>query len=290
MNFAPARKTQLRAEILLFVATALWGGAYLVTRDAVRSISPFVFVGVRFCVASAMITLLTRPDLPSFTRREMRGGFYVALAMVGGYTSQAFAMTSMGAGRTAFINALYVPMVPVLLIILGKPGHRPWPHWLAWVAVGVSCVGLYLMAGPGGGGFGRGEALAFGGAGAIAAEILLVAKFAPGQDARRLAVAQCVSVAVLCLVLAWLRGDPVFVGGWIVPAAALGCMSAFLQVSVNWAMRAVPAGRATLIYATEPVWAGALGVLTGERMSGRAIVGAGLILVSLVMPRNLPPK
>ncbi len=283
------RHHRLLPEATLLLATMIWGLAYLVTRGAVRSGPPLLVVGVRFAVAALVVSLLARPDWGNFSRRELRGGALIALAMVCGYVSQAVAMMFIGSGRTAFINALYVPMVPLLQVALAKPGRRPWPGALAWLAVGISLAGLALMAGPSaGGGFGVGEAWAVFGAGAIAAEILLVAHFAPGVDARRLAAMQCVCVAAMCLGLAYLRGDAPFAHGhaWLAPAVALGCASAFLQVSVNWAMRAVPASRATLIYASEPVWAGGFGAITGERMGLPAMLGAGLILVSLIMPRG----
>jgi len=59
---------------------------------------------------------------------------------------------------------------------------------------------------------------------------------------------------------------------------------------MNWTQRSVSPTRATIIYAAEPVWGGAIGRLAGDRLPALAIVGAAVIvagtLISEVKPRN----
>ncbi|MNT09827.1 EamA-like transporter family protein [compost metagenome] len=52
---------------------------------------------------------------------------------------------------------------------------------------------------------------------------------------------------------------------------------------MNWAQKTVSATRATLIYTLEPVWAGLFGRIAGERLSSLGLVGAGLILLSVLV-------
>ena len=201
---------------------------------------------------------------------------------------------TLTSGRSAFISALYVPMVPVLQIVV----LQRLPGALVWVSAALATVGMMVMAGGGahGAALGRGDAFTLGGACAIAAEITLVAIFAPLADPRRLAVLQCAFVGGAALILTLLVGarlpPP---GAWLICAAGLGLLSAYLQTTTNWAMRTIPATRATLIFALEPVWASAFGAAAGERMTVNAIVGAGLILAALVVsalgkarPKALP--
>ncbi|KTC41215.1 hypothetical protein AO260_17675 [Pseudomonas sp. ABAC21] len=56
-----------------------------------------------------------------------------------------------------------------------------------------------------------------------------------------------------------------------------------IQVAMNWAQQSVSPTRATLIYAGEPVWAGVVGRLAGERFPPIAILGAVLIVVAVVV-------
>jgi drug/metabolite transporter (DMT)-like permease len=66
-------------------------------------------------------------------------------------------------------------------------------------------------------------------------------------------------------------------------ALGLGAASAAIQVAMNWAQKSVSPTRATLIYAGEPVWAGIVGRIAGERLPAIALVGAGLIVAAVIV-------
>jgi drug/metabolite transporter (DMT)-like permease len=274
---------QLAPSIVLVCATLLWGGSFVITRNAVQTVPPLVFVSVRFATAALFVCLATRPQLARITRLDIKAGTRIGLAMFGGYGLQAIGMhLGVASGRAAFISALYVPIVPVLQLLLLR--RRPKPA--IWVGLGLACVGLMLLAGNlGNGGAGRGEGLVLIGAFSIAAEILALGLYAPQVDPRRLAVVECLFLSLLCLGTTWATQGhwPAPSPGWLLSAAALGLASAVLQISVNWAQRFVPPARATLIYALEPVWAALFGLAAGETMGAAAIAGAALILVSLVI-------
>ena len=270
-------------ELVLIVATAVWGGAFLVTHVAMERVPALPFLALRFTVAAVAVRLLTGARLNRITPAELGGGAAISVAMLAGYALQAVALGSLGSGRVAFICALYVPIVPLLQTALTRRLPRP----MTWLSVGLAAAGMMLMAGGGDGGFGRGEAFALGAAFGVAAEILLMARFAPRVDPRRLAVVECACMAALALGVAWAVGQrlPPVEPLWLACAVGLGAASALLQVSVNWAMGSVPATRATLIYATEPVWAAGFGAMAGERMGTSAVFGAGLILAALLVNR-----
>lgn len=274
---------RLAPELVLVLATALWGAAFLVTHIAMARVQPLPFLALRFCVAAVAVRLLTGARLARATRTEFSGGAAISVAMLAGYTLQAAALATLGSGRVAFICALYVPIVPLLQTAL--TGQVP--RAKTWISVGLACAGMMFMAGGSGGGFGPGEACALAAAFGIAAEILLMARYAPRVDPRRLAVVECAFVSVMALGLSLALGErlPPVAPIWLGCAIFLGAASALLQVSVNWAMRSVPATRATLIYATEPVWAAGFGAAAGERMGLGAGLGAGLILAALLVNR-----
>jgi drug/metabolite transporter (DMT)-like permease len=265
------------------VATLVWGASFIVTRQAVQGVAPLAFVAGRFAVAALMVGVVTRPDMRGLTRTELRAGAALGAAMFGGYGLQAIGMhLGVTSGRAAFISALYVPIVPLLQMVL----LRRQPPAATWLALALACAGLMLMAGPlGAGQAGLAEFLVLVGAFSIAAEILLIGAFARVVDARRLAVVECAILACLCVggMAATGQAWPAWRIDWMAASLALGVGSAGLQIALNWAQRFVPPAKATLIYTMEPVWAGIFGMMAGERMGVAAVVGAGLILGSLVV-------
>jgi drug/metabolite transporter (DMT)-like permease len=273
----------LLPDLLLVLTTIVWGGSFLATRRGIAHASPLIFVALRFGVAAMTIQLLTRPRMAKATRAEWRAGWMLGAGMLGIYGFQAFGMLTVESGRTAFISSLYVPLVPLLQLAL----LRRLPPAGVWIGIGVAFAGLVLLAGPQSGASAPrlGQALVLAAALCAACEILLIGHVAPHCDPRRLAVIECLIVAALSLALSRALGEPwpAAAAAWIVPGVALGLASSFLQIAVNWAQRTVPAARATLIYALEPVWAGLVGAWGGEHMDRMQIAGAALILLALVI-------
>lgn len=278
-----------RAELVLLLATAIWGLAFLVTRHAVADVPVAPFLALRFATACIVVRLATGVRVRAASAVERRAGLALGLAMFAGYALQAEGLRRLDAGTTAFISALYVPLVPLLQIAI----TRVLPSLRQWVSMVLACCGLMLMTGAqlpvlGGAGL-TGAGFALGGAVAIAFEITLVGYFAARVDPRRLAVLECGLVALLAGVIAGFEGGFSHFGVVAVACGlGLGAASAFLQISSNWAMRHVVPARAILIFATEPVWAAAFGAMAGERMAGRAWAGAALILAALLSANPTP--
>ncbi|MEI4889740.1 EamA family transporter, partial [Klebsiella pneumoniae] len=70
----------------------------------------------------------------------------------------------------------------------------------------------------------------------------------------------------------------------------LAFMSAIIQLAMNWAQKSISPTRATLIYAGEPVWAGIVGRLAGERLSPLALLGGALILIGIIVAELQPSQ
>lgn len=224
------------------------------------------------------------------TRRELAGGALIGATIFLGYGLQTFGLQTITSSQSAFITALYVPIVPLLEWLV----LRRRPRLMSWVGIGLAFAGLLLVAGPVASStaepgvdrlsFGPGEVATLIGAVAIAAEILLIGRFAGETDSRRITVVQLLSAGVLSLLVMPLAGEsaPPFAWGWAAPAFALGIASAGIQLTMNWAQRAVSPTRATVIYAGEPVWGGIVGRLAGERLPPSAGVGAALIVAGVL--------
>jgi drug/metabolite transporter (DMT)-like permease len=52
---------------------------------------------------------------------------------------------------------------------------------------------------------------------------------------------------------------------------------------MNWAQRVVDPSRAAIIYAGEPVWAGIIGRIAGERLPVTALFGGALVVLGVLV-------
>lgn len=270
-------------EAILIVITMFWGGTFLAVQYAVTLSGPFFFVGVRFATAALAVALLSLRVLRGLTWLELKAGVAIGVSIALGYSLQTWGLQSISSSKSAFITAMYVPLVPLLQwLCLGKM-----PGVMSCLGVVLAFTGLILLAGPENNllALGVGEAITLASALAIAAEIILISAWAGKVDVRRVTVVQLATASLVAFTAMVPAGEaiPPMSPGLLGVALGLGIFSAIIQVTMNWAQRSVSPTRATLIYTGEPVWAGIFGRIAGERLPLLALVGCAFILAGVLV-------
>ena len=278
------------SEAVLIFITVIWGATFLTVQNALSVSGPLFFVGLRFGTAALAMAFIAAPVLRGLTWAEVRAGAMIGIAIFLGYTLQTYGLQTIPSSKSAFITALYVPIVPLLQWLVLK---RP-PGLMSWAGIALAFTGLVLLAGPGGTsiGLGIGEFLTLLSAIAIAAEIILIGGFAGRVDVRRVTVVQLAVTSLLAFGFMAPMNEAVPPPSWllILSAVGLGLASAGIQLAMNWAQRTVSPTRATVIYAGEPVWAGIVGRLFGEILPAAALIGAALIIAGVIVSEMKPPR
>ncbi len=270
-------------EAVLVLITMLWGGTFLAVHQAMLVSGPFFFVGLRFATATLALVLFSWRSLRGMTWYEVRAGVFIGTSIMLGYGLQTMGLQTITSSQSAFITAMYVPIVPLLQwLVLGRM-----PGIMSWIGILLAFIGLILLAGPNGtrAAFSSGELLTLISALAIAAEVILIGAFAGKVNVRRVTIVQLATASLLSFLMMAPTGEsiPVFSSYLLYSAIGLGIASALIQLTMNWAQRSVSPTRATVIYAGEPVWAGIVGRLAGERLPGMALVGAALIVLGVIV-------
>jgi len=279
---SPHRLMIGRPELALIGITLLWGGTFLIVHQAMRHSGPLFFVGLRFGTAALMALPFALPVLRGVTRREWLAGTMIGSGIFCGYTLQTWGLQTIPSSTSAFITAAYVPLVPILQWAI----LRRRPRLASWVGVALAFVGLLLIAAPAEGlSLGRGEALTLASTLAIALEIIFISLWAGRVDVARVTFIQLAVTSLLAFACMVPAGEAAPPFSWIVTLSAcgLGLMTALIQLVMNWAQRSVSATRATLIYAGEPVWAGLIGWIAGERLPASALLGGVLVVAAVIV-------
>lgn len=272
-----------KAELVLVFITMLWGGTFLLVHNVMSVSGPMFFVGLRFAAAALFVGVVSARALPGLTFTELKAGILIGVSIMLGYGLQTMGLQTISSSQSAFITALYVPFVPLLqwLVLGRRPGLMP------SIGICLAFTGLMLLAGPEGGSlhFSEGELVTLVSAVAIAGEIILISRYAGQVDVRRVTVVQLATASLLAFLMIVPTQERLPDFSWLLVASAvgLGAMSAVIQVAMNWAQKSVSPTRATLIYAGEPVWAGIVGRLAGERLPGVALLGGLLIVIAVVV-------
>ncbi|WON78286.1 DMT family transporter [Serratia sp. UGAL515B_01] len=270
-------------EAVLILITMLWGVTFLAVHQAMLVSGPFFFVGLRFATATLALVLFSWRSLQGMTWYEVKAGIFIGTSIMFGYGLQTVGLQTISSSQSAFITAMYVPIVPLLQwLVLGRL-----PGIMSWIGILLAFIGLLLLAGPNSSttAFSTGEILTLISALAIAVEVILIGAFAGKVNVRRVTIIQLATASLLSFLMMAPTGEviPAFSNYLLYSAIGLGIASALIQLTMNWAQRSVSPTRATVIYAGEPVWAGIVGRIAGERLPGMALIGAALIVLGVVV-------
>lgn len=264
---------------LLFVSL-LWGTTFVAVKEGLTDVSPLLFVGLRFLLAT-LASLALSPRLGDL-RRVLRRGVLLGLVLAAGYATQTLGLVSTTPSRSAFITGLNVSLVPIwALAILGQR-----PGWGSLAGLLFAIPGLWFLAAPESLGFGVGEAWTTACAALFALHVVLLARWARAAETTALLVVQLAVTAVVCLAAA-----AVFETPRLEPtprlAAALGTTAILATAIALWLQvrlqPRVDPSRAAMIYATEPAFAALFAVAWGESIPASAWLGGGLIAFGAVL-------
>ncbi|MFT4041830.1 MAG: DMT family transporter [Gordonia sp. (in: high G+C Gram-positive bacteria)] len=279
-----------RPEWALIAVTAIWGTSFLVVHAAMEHSGPLFFVGLRFVVAGCFGLMVFGRSLRGLTLGELGAGIAIGATLAFAYSLQTVGLQTISASTSAFITALYVPLVPLMQWAV----FRTAPGIMSWIGVTLAFIGLLLVAGrnSGGIGMGMGELVTVLSAAGCAGEIILISYFAGRVDITRVTILQLLAGGALCFLAMPIAGEtvPSFSWVWLAAALGMGAASIVIQLTMNWAQRSVSPTRATIIYSGEPVWAGVFGRIAGDRLPLAALGGAALIVLGVLVSEIRPPQ
>jgi drug/metabolite transporter (DMT)-like permease len=269
----------VRALLALVVVTAVWGVTFVQVKDALELYPLFAFLAVRFAIASVALAPVAAPRL-------RRAGWKPA-TLLGGLLALGYALQTAGLDRTSvsstgFITGLYVVFTPLFAYAL----FRITVARVVVLGVGLSLVGLALLAGVGVGQPG-GDALVLAGAAAFSLQIALMERYAPRYDAVAFTFVEMLAAFIGFAVIAVALGQVEVPHGWTVWGALIvtGVFASALGFLVQtWAQRQLSAARTALAFAMEPVWTAIFGFwLAGDRLGALGWTGAALIMAGIVV-------
>ncbi|WP_455903849.1 DMT family transporter [Microbacterium sp.] len=279
-----------RQEIALIAVTAVWGSTFLLVHWAMQHSGPWFFVGIRFLIAGLISVVIFRRALRGMRWRDIGAGVAIGVMIHLGYGLQTVGLQTIDSSTSAFITAMYIPLVPLAQWAV----FRKRPPAMAFVGAALAFLGLLFIAGPDAFALtlGSGEILTLVSTLPIAAEIILISVFAGRIDLGRITIVQLLTAGALGILTMPVVGEglPEFSWIWVGCAVGLGAASCIIQLTMNWAQKSVSPTRATIIYAGEPVWAAVIGRIAGERLPLAALIGGALVVLGILASELTPVR
>jgi len=281
------------AVALLLVTTFFWGVTFTVVKDAVAKVDVFVFLSQRFFLAFVLLAALCLVKRRRLPRAAVRDGAILGVLLFSAFAFQTVALLYTSATNTGFLTGLNVVLVPVIgALFLKQPISLP-----VGMGVTLATLGLFLLCTNGDAlHFNPGDLLAAVCAVCVALHLLATSAFArKGEsDVFWLTAVQIGTVFLLSFLTALGKGEAVHLvrpgTGWAITVCALfATVFAFLvQTSMQ---RVLSPAHTALIFCCEPVFAALYAFYIGnERLGGYGMLGAALILASMLLSELLPGR
>ncbi len=283
----------LAGNVLMVIAAALWGFTFVAQKTGMDHLEPLMFTAIRFALGASCLLFLVRFfGKKKLNRQGLIAGVIMGVLITLGITLQQIGIVETTAGKSGFLTAIYILLVPIFLSIGGeKLPMQVWP------AVLLALIGLYfltikdtsiaMMLSS----INKGDYWVLACSIFWALHIIYVGKAARNHDPLRLSIVQFYTCAILSFIAALIFEPVIFAdiavgvkGAWLEIAYSSIASVAIAFTLQVFAQQSVPPHHAAMILSLEAVFAVIGGVLLiGEILTTRMMFGFTLIFAGIIL-------
>jgi drug/metabolite transporter (DMT)-like permease len=277
--FEKWKSSSKAAIISLLVITAIWGGTFIIVKQAIAQMPVMDFLALRFLLAAAVMFLLRPRSLRSLDGQGIRRGVFLGILLGLSYVTQTYGLVYASATVVGFVTGMFVVFTPFIAWV--------WLHQKitgnTWLAVGLAVVGLAFLS-LNGWTIGTGELLTLSCAVCLALYTVGLGKWSSQHETYSFTFVQLATIAIILFLITIPGGItiPTDAGIWLtigVTAIFATALAFFVQ---TWAQSILSPTHAAVILTMEPLFAGVFAVLIGnEPLTLRIVLGAIFILSAM---------
>lgn len=287
-------KQQIKSSLILLLTATIWGVAFVAQSVGMEYIGPFTFNAIR-CVLGGLVLIpvilvLKKKKETGAENQEKEdkktlwaGGIACGVILCIASNLQQFGIMEASVGKSGFFTALYIVIIPVIGIFIGKrPGIK------LWFCVALAVVGMYLLCMKDGSfTIERADIMLLLCALAFSFHILVVDYFSPKVDGVKMSCIQFFVCGVLSAVGMLFTETPDISNiqaAWLpfLYAGLLSCGVGYTLQIVG--QKGINPVIASLIMSLESVISALAGwVILGQVLSPKEILGCVLMFVAIII-------
>ncbi|HKY72253.1 MAG TPA: DMT family transporter [Nitrospira sp.] len=274
-------------RLALLLTTFIWGATFPATKAALEQIPPLSFLALRFLLGTVLIAAWFVVAGYRWQRHQgiLQAGSIATVFLFFGYALQTVGLYYTSASNSAFLTALYVVIVPIML--------RRFDVRVVTATV-IATAGLWLLVKPSTT-MNLGDVMTIGCAIAFAGHIVCLERYTRLFDAPSLLLWQMIAMTGLFFpMMAWEQAPAqafalspaLLIGLTVTGVFATGAFAVQM-----WAQQLIPAQQVALIFASEPAYAAWLSwYFLGETLDVQSWIGSGLILTAVLIGAFVSPS
>lgn len=287
-------KFVIRQSLILFLAAVIWGIAFVSQSVGMDYVEPFTFLAVRSMLGALSLLFYIcvarytgKKDSKEVHKKENKkalwtGGICCGVILAAASSFQQFALLYTTVGKAGFITAMYIIIVPILGIFVGKKmGFK------IVVSVAVAVAGLYLLCMTESLRLEKGDILVMACAFVFSFHIMVVDHFSPLVDGVKMSCIQFFVCSVICGIAMFIFEEPemsMILAAWQ-PILYAGIMSGGVGYTLQIiGQKGLNPAVASLIMSLESVVSVIAGmVFLNEAMTRRELFGCVLLFAAIIL-------
>ncbi len=287
---------KMRGNLMLLFTAFIWGASFVAQISGTKTIGTFTFNFSRNVVASFSLFVLIqlwpyimktpmKKETDKIKKYTIWGGLACGTVLTFAMSFQQLGLTGPNAttaGKAGFITALYIVLVPLTGIFIGKKISIK-----TWACVFLATIGLYLLSIKQGFSIQSGDLLVLVSAFFYALHILIIDYFSPKSNGVKLSMIQFIMAAFLSGIIMLIVEDVVWMDVFdsVIPILYEGMFTSGVGFTLQIiAQKDTEPTMASLILSLESVFAVLAGaIILGERLSSREAIGATIMFVAIVL-------
>lgn len=294
-NDLKMRKNSIGNSMLLLLAAIIWGVAFVAQSAGMDYMGPLTFNASRFLIGGVLLLpFALSGEIKKWKKTEdtlereknlkitIIGGICCGLAICIASIFQQYGILYTTVGKAGFITALYIVLVPIFGLFLGKR-----PRWIVWPGAVLAVIGLYLLCMNGTMSINKGDMLLFCCALVFTVHIMVIDYFSPKANGVTLSCIQFLFSGIVCIVAAFIFEKPSLDGivSGLMPILYAGVMSCGVAYTLQIiGQKHVEPAVASIILSMESVVSVLAGwVLLNERLAPKEIAGCLLMFVAVIL-------
>lgn len=267
----------------LFLTAMIWGGGFIACDIALKDLSPFAVMSLRFLIAAICMGTVANKKLKNISKNETLYGILLGLALFGSFAFQTIGLQTTSPSKNAFLTATNVVIVPIIAYFIGKKKielKTVFGAILALAGVGLLSINHDFS-------IGFGDFVTLLGAIGFAFQIYLTGLFSSKISIPVLNFLQMSTACLLSFAGLFVGGNLSFNAGKesLLAVIYLGIASTticyFLQV---YGQKYVEETKSAIILSMESVFGTIFSVIIlSEAVTGRMLLGGGMIFAAVLI-------
>lgn len=289
-------KTQMKNSLILLLTATIWGTAFVAQSVGGDYLGPFTFNAIRSFLGGIVllpVVFVMGRGKKRETKEERRnvwlGGTLCGVILCTASNLQQIGIMNASVGKAGFLTALYIVILPVIGIFIGKKAGAK-----LWFCVALAVVGLYLLCMTGDSyGLEQADILLLLCAVVFSFHILVIDHFSPKVNGVKMSCIQffvCGGISAIMMLFTETPQIADIKAAWM-PLLYAGVMSSGMGYTLQIiGQKDLNPVIASLIMSLESVISAIAGwMILGEQLSARETAGCVLMFAAIIITQ-LPER